>query len=35
MLATHPIAIAFEPWQHRSWMLRLRERMARIGAYWL
>lgn len=28
-------AIKLDQWQHRSWMLRLKERMARIGAYWL
>ena len=28
-------AITLEQWQHRSWMLRLKERTARIGAYWL
>jgi cardiolipin synthase len=27
--------IALEQWQHRSLMLRLKERMARLGAYWL
>jgi cardiolipin synthase len=32
---TESDAIALGPWQHRSWMLRLKERMARIGAYWL
>jgi cardiolipin synthase len=28
-------AIALEEWKHRSWMLRLKEQMARLGAYWL
>lgn len=28
-------AITLEKWRHRSWMLRLKERAARIGAYWL
>lgn len=28
-------AITLEKWRHRSWMLRLKERTARIGAYWL
>ena len=28
-------AISLDQWQHRSWMLRLKEQMARIGAYWL
>jgi cardiolipin synthase len=28
-------AIELEKWRHRSWSLRLKERMARIGAYWL
>ena len=28
-------AITLDQWQHRSLMLRLKERMARIGAYWL
>jgi cardiolipin synthase len=28
-------AIALDQWQHRSWMLRLKERLARLGAYWL
>jgi hypothetical protein len=32
---TESDAIARDPWQHRSWMLRLKERTARIGAYWL
>jgi cardiolipin synthase len=32
---TESDAIALDSWQHRSWMLRLKERMARIGAYWL
>ena len=27
--------IALDQWQHRSLMLRLKERMARIGEYWL
>ena len=27
--------ITLERWRHRSWMLRLKERMARLGAYWL
>ena len=28
-------AIALEEWKHRSWMLRFKEQMARLGAYWL
>jgi cardiolipin synthase len=28
-------AIDLSEWRHRSWMLRLQERTARIGAYWL
>jgi cardiolipin synthase A/B len=28
-------AIELGKWRHRSWLLRLKERMARIGAYWL
>jgi len=28
-------AIALDQWQHRSLMSRLKERLARIGAYWL
>jgi cardiolipin synthase len=28
-------AIALDQWQHRSWMLRLKERLSRLGAYWL
>ena len=28
-------AIALDQWKHRSWMLRMKERAARIGAYWL
>lgn len=28
-------AIALDQWRHRSLLLRLKERMARIGAYWL
>ncbi len=32
---TESEAITLEQWRHRSWMLRLKERMARIGAYWL
>lgn len=28
-------AIKLDQWQHRSWMLRLKERMSRLGAYWL
>jgi len=28
-------AIALEQWQRRSWLLRLKEQMARLGAYWL
>jgi cardiolipin synthase len=27
--------IELEKWRHRSWLLRLKERMARMGAYWL
>lgn len=32
---TESAAIALDQWQHRSLLLRLKERMARIGAYWL
>jgi cardiolipin synthase len=32
---TESDAIALDSWRHRSWMLRLKERMGRIGAYWL
>lgn len=32
---TESEAIALDQWQHRSLMLRLKERVARIGAYWL
>ena len=32
---TESDAITLDQWRHRSWMLRLKERMARIGAYWL
>ena len=32
---TESEAITLDQWQHRSLMLRLKERMARIGAYWL
>lgn len=28
-------AITLEKWKHRSWMLRIKEQMARLGAYWL
>jgi cardiolipin synthase A/B len=28
-------AISLEQWKHRSWLSRLKERAARIGAYWL
>lgn len=28
-------AIELSQWRHRSWLLRLQERTARIGAYWL
>jgi len=28
-------AITLEKWKHRSWMLRLKEQTARLGAYWL
>ena len=28
-------AIDLAEWRHRSWLLRLKERMARLGAYWL
>ncbi|TDU26799.1 cardiolipin synthase [Panacagrimonas perspica] len=28
-------AIELSEWRHRSWLLRLQERTARIGAYWL
>jgi hypothetical protein len=28
-------AIALDQWQHRPWLLRAKERMARVGAYWL
>lgn len=27
--------VVLEKWRHRSWMMRLKERIARIGAYWL
>jgi cardiolipin synthase len=27
--------ITLEKWRHRPWMMRFKERMARIGAYWL
>ena len=27
--------ITLDRWRHRSWMLRFKEQMARIGAYWL
>ena len=27
--------ITLDQWKHRSWMLRLKEQMARLGAYWL
>jgi cardiolipin synthase len=32
---TESEAITLDQWRHRSLMLRLKERMARIGAYWL
>ena len=32
---TESEAITLDQWRHRPWMLRLKERMARIGAYWL
>lgn len=32
---TESVPIALDQWQHRSLMLRLKERTARIGAYWL
>jgi cardiolipin synthase A/B len=32
---TESDAIALDKWQHRSLMLRMKERMARVGAYWL
>jgi cardiolipin synthase len=32
---TESEAITLDRWKHRSLMLRLKERMARIGAYWL
>jgi hypothetical protein len=28
-------AITLEKWKRRSWMLRLKEQTARLGAYWL
>lgn len=28
-------AISLDKWRHRSWLLRFKERTARIGAYWL
>jgi cardiolipin synthase len=28
-------AIELKQWQHRSWFSRIKERTARIGAYWL
>jgi cardiolipin synthase len=28
-------AITLEGWQRRSWLLRLKEQAARLGAYWL
>jgi cardiolipin synthase len=28
-------AIALDQWQRRSWMLRLKERLSRLAAYWL
>ena len=27
--------ITLEKWRHRPWMMRFKEQMARIGAYWL
>ena len=27
--------ITLEHWRHRSWMFRVKERLARMGAYWL
>jgi cardiolipin synthase len=32
---TESDAITLDKWRHRSWILRLKEQMARIGAYWL
>ena len=28
-------AITLEAWQRRSWLLRLKEQVARLNAYWL
>jgi hypothetical protein len=27
--------ITLEGWRQRSWMMRLKEQLARVGAYWL
>jgi hypothetical protein len=27
--------VRLEQWRHRSWWLRVQERLARLGAYWL
>jgi cardiolipin synthase len=32
---TESEAITLDQWRHRSWILRFKEQMARIGAYWL
>ena len=32
---TESDAITLDQWRHWSLMMRLKERMARIGAYWL
>jgi cardiolipin synthase len=28
-------AITLEAWKHRSWLLRVKEQTAKLGAYWL
>jgi cardiolipin synthase len=32
---TESNAIELKQWKHRSWFSRIKERTARIGAYWL
>jgi cardiolipin synthase len=32
---TESNVIELKQWQHRSWFSRIKERTARIGAYWL
>ncbi len=32
---TESDAITLAQWQHRSWLSRLKEQLARVGAYWL